>query len=154
MIRIRVAAAFRGMLTRRMSAGRMPTGRGLLPLADVADRERSDGGPELVIGCKDAWLSSRRQAMPILPWRRYEIGEPVQELKRRAIDDAIGPRPRGLPPTTPPDPVGGLVSGEHVADFGCAAACVMCHRESLERKGGPGAVPQQSSRGPPRPAGG
>jgi L-ascorbate metabolism protein UlaG (beta-lactamase superfamily) len=31
----------------------MPAGRGLLPLADVADRERSDGGPELLIGRKE-----------------------------------------------------------------------------------------------------
>jgi hypothetical protein len=54
-IRIRVAASFRGM-----TVAPMPAGRGLLPLADVADRERSDGGPELVIGRKDAWLVSSR----------------------------------------------------------------------------------------------
>ena len=42
--------------------------------------------------------------MPVLPRRRDEIGEPVEELKRREFDDAIGSRPRGLPPTTPPDP--------------------------------------------------
>jgi hypothetical protein len=46
--------------------------------------------------------------MPVLPRRRDEIGEPVEELKRRELDDAIGSRPRGLPPATPPDPVGGL----------------------------------------------
>jgi hypothetical protein len=33
--------------------------------------------------------------MPVLPRRRDEIGEPVQELKPRELDDAIGPRPRG-----------------------------------------------------------
>ena len=59
--------------------------------------------------------------MPVLPRRRDEIGEPVEELKRREFDDAIGSRPRGLPPTTPPDPVGRLVPREHVADSGCAA---------------------------------
>ena len=142
MIRIRVAASFRGM-----TVDPMPAGRGLLPLADVADRERSDGGPERVIGRKDAWLSSRRQAIPMLPRRRDEIGEPVQELKRRELDDAIGPRPRGRSRAARTDPVGGLVSGEYVADFGCAAACVMCHRESLERKGWPGAIPQQVLQG-------
>ena len=67
----------------------MPAGRGLLPLADVADREQSDGGPELVIGRKDAV-----RAMPVLPRWRHEIGQPVEELKRREFDDAIGPRPR------------------------------------------------------------
>jgi hypothetical protein len=59
-----------------MTVDPMPAGRGLLPLADVADRERSDGGPELVIGRKDAWLVSSRQAMPMLPRPRDEIGEP------------------------------------------------------------------------------
>ena len=91
-----------------------------------------------VIGRKDAVIP-----MPMLPRRRDEIGEPVRELKRRELDDAIGPRPRGRSRWARTDPVGGLVSGEHVADFGCAAACVMCHRESLERKGWPGAIPQQ-----------
>ncbi len=71
---------------------RMPARRGLLPLADVPDRERRDGGPELVIWRKDAWLSSRRQAMPVLARRRHEIGEPVEEIKRREFDDAIRAR--------------------------------------------------------------
>ena len=31
--------------------------------------------------------------MPVVPRRRDEIGEPVQELKRLEFDDAIGPRP-------------------------------------------------------------
>ena len=94
----------------------MPAGRGLLPLADVPDRERSDGGPELVIGRKDAVI-----AMPMLPRRRDEIGQPVQELKRREFDDAIGPRPRGRAAAATPDPVGGFVPCQHVADSGCAA---------------------------------
>ncbi|MBM4013237.1 MAG: hypothetical protein FJ286_18070 [Planctomycetes bacterium] len=51
---------------------------------------RRDGGPELVIGGKDAWPVSSRQAMPVLVRRRHEIGEPVEELKRREFDDAIG----------------------------------------------------------------
>jgi hypothetical protein len=55
-------------------------------------------------------------AVPVLPRRLDESGEPVEELKRREVDDTIGPRPRGLPPATPPDPVGRLVSQEHVAD--------------------------------------
>ena len=74
--------------------------------------------------------------MPILPWRRYEIGEPVQELKRRAIDDAIGPRPRGLPAAAGPDPGGGFVPRQHVADAGNPAVWATDHGESLECEGG------------------
>jgi hypothetical protein len=54
--------------------------------------------------------------MPVLPRRRDEIDEPVEELKRREFDDAIGSRPRGLPPATPPDPGGCFVSRQHVTD--------------------------------------
>jgi hypothetical protein len=107
-------------------------------LADVPDRQRRDGGPELVIGCKDAVIP-----MPVPERRRHEIGEPVEELKRREFDDAISSRPSGLPPTTPPDPVGRIVPREHVADLGDAAGWAADHRQSLQCKGGPGAVPQQ-----------
>jgi hypothetical protein len=81
--------------------------------------------------------------MPVLPRRRDEIGEPVEELKRRELDDAIGSRPHGLPPTTPPDPVGRLVPREHVADSGCAAVWGADHGEPFERKGRPGAVSEK-----------
>ena len=121
LIRIRITAAPRGA-----TAGRMPNGHSLAPLADVPDRQRRDGGPELVIRRKHPVV-----AMPVLPRRRDEIGEPVEELKRQEVDDAVRPRPRGLSRAARADPVGGLVSGEHVADFDCAAACVTCHRESL-----------------------
>ena len=80
----------------------MPTGRGLLPLADVPDRERSDGFSQPMIRGEHAVV-----AMPMLPRRRDEIGQPVQKLKRREFDDAIGPRPRGLAAAAGPDPVGG-----------------------------------------------
>jgi len=55
--------------------------------------------------------------MPVLPRRRDKIGQPVEELKRRELDDAVGSRPRGLAAATPPDPVGRLVSRQHVADL-------------------------------------
>ena len=97
-------------------------------------RTRFGGGPELVIRCKHPVIP-----VPVLARRRHEIGEPVEKLKRRELDDAVRPRPRGLSRAARTDPVGGPngdpASGEHVADFGCAAACVTCHRESLERKG-------------------
>ena len=66
-IRIDVAAACRGA-----TAGRLPTGHSLAPLADVADRERRDGGPELVVRREHPVV-----AMPVLPRRRDELGEPV-----------------------------------------------------------------------------
>jgi hypothetical protein len=46
---------------------------------------RRDGPPELVIRRKHPVV-----AMPVLSRRRDEIGAPVQELKRRELDDAIG----------------------------------------------------------------
>ena len=74
------------------------------------------GPPELVI---------RRQhpgvPVPVLPRWRDQIREPVEELKQGEFDDAIGPWPRGLPPASRADPVGGLVSREYVADAGDAA---------------------------------
>jgi len=75
-----------------MSADRVPISRGIAPLADIPDREGGDGGPELVIRGEHPWLVSRRQAMPVLPRRRHEIGQPVQEVTRREFDDAAGVR--------------------------------------------------------------
>ena len=91
----------------------MPTGHSLAPLADVPDRQRRDGGPELVIRRKHPVV-----AMPVLPRRRDEVRQTIEKLKRREFDDAIGSRPRGLPAAAGPDLVGGFVSGEQVADLG------------------------------------
>jgi hypothetical protein len=55
----------------------MPAGGGLAPLTDVAYCQRRDGPPQLVVRCKHPVI-----AMPVLPRRRDEIGEPVEELKR------------------------------------------------------------------------
>jgi hypothetical protein len=131
--RICVAAFFGGM-----TVAPMPAGRGLLPLADVADRECRDGFSQPVIHREYSVI-----AMPVLPRRRDEIGEPVEELKRGKCDDAAGSRPRGFTAATPPDPVGGFVPWQHVADLGDAAGRAADHGESLEREGGPGAIPQQ-----------
>jgi hypothetical protein len=56
--------------------------------------------------------------MPVLPRRRDEVRQTIEKLKRREFDDAIGSRPRELPAAAGPDPVGGFVSGEQVADLG------------------------------------
>jgi hypothetical protein len=69
---IRVAAAFRNA-----GIAPMPAGRGIAPLADIPDGERRDGPPEPVIRRKHPVV-----AMPVLPRRRDEIDQPVEELKR------------------------------------------------------------------------
>ena len=81
---MRVAAASRGV-----TVTRMPTGHSLTPLADVADRQRGDAFPQPVIRRKHSVIP-----VPVLPRRRDDIGEPVEELIRREFDDAVGPRPR------------------------------------------------------------
>jgi hypothetical protein len=88
----------------------MPTGTGIAPLADVPDGEPGHGPPELVIRRKHPVIP-----VPVLPRRRDEIRQPVEELKRRELDDAVGSRPRGLPPATPPDPGGCLVPARWAA---------------------------------------
>jgi hypothetical protein len=135
-----VAAAFRGL-----SAGRMPASHGTALLADVSYCQRRDGPPQLVIRGKHPVV-----AVPVLPRRWDKVRQTIDELIRRELDDAIGPRPRGLAAAAGPDPVGGPngdpVSGEDVADFGCAAVWAADHGESLKREGGPGAIPQGRSR--------
>jgi hypothetical protein len=49
-----------------------------------------EGGPQLVIRGEHPWLVSSRQAMPVLPRRRHEIRQPVQEVTRGEFDDAVG----------------------------------------------------------------
>ena len=94
--------------------------------------------PELVIRRKHPVV-----AMPVLPRRRDEIGEPVQELNRRELDDAIGSRPRGLSAAARPDPGGGFVPRERVADADDAAVGVADHGEPFKREGRPGTVSEQ-----------
>jgi hypothetical protein len=81
--------------------------------------------------------------MPMLPRRRDEIGQPVQKLKRRELDQAVRSRPRGLSAAARPDPVGGLVPREHVADLGDRAGWGADHGEPLEREVRPGAVSEK-----------
>jgi hypothetical protein len=69
---MRVAAAFRGM-----SAVRVPAGRGIPLLAEVADGERRDGRPQRVVRRKDAVI-----AVPVLPRLRDQVRKPIEELKR------------------------------------------------------------------------
>jgi hypothetical protein len=70
-----------------MSTDRIPASRGIASLTDIPEGECRHGPPELVIRCKHSVIP-----VPMLARRRDEIGEPVQELKRREL----GPR------TTPP----------------------------------------------------
>ena len=74
---VRIAASFRAVTVAPMLAG-----RDLALLTDVADCQRRDGPPELVVRRKYSVIP-----MPVLPRRRDEIGEPVQKLKRRELDE-------------------------------------------------------------------
>jgi hypothetical protein len=93
---LRTAAAFHGV----------PAGRGIALLTNVPDGECRHGPPELVIRCEHPVV-----AMPVLARRWDEIREPVEKLKRRQFDRAVGSRTGGLPPAARADPVGGLVLG-------------------------------------------
>ena len=99
---------------------------------------RRDGGPELVIRGEHPVIP-----VPMLPRPGHEVSEPVEELKWGKIDDAAGVRPRGLPPSPRANPVGCLVSWEHIADAGDAAVFAADHGEPLQREGRPGTVSQQ-----------
>jgi len=68
---------------------------GIAMLADVPDCQCRHRPPELVIRGEHPVF-----AMPVLLRRWDEIGEPVEALKRREFDDAIGSRPRELPPAS------------------------------------------------------
>jgi len=70
-----VAAAFRGM-----SAVRVPACLGIPPRADIPDRQSGDGPPQRVIRREDAVIP-----VPVLARLRDEIGEPIEELKRRQL---------------------------------------------------------------------
>ena len=86
-----------------------------------------------------------RRERPVIPVpmvaRRHEVREPVQKIEWREFEDAIGPRARGLPPAPRANPVGCLVSREHVADFGCVAVFAADHGEPLQRKWRTGTIP-------------
>jgi hypothetical protein len=75
------------------------------------------------------------RAMPVLPRRRHEIGEAIEELKRREFDAAARPRRRGLSAAAGPDPGGGFVSGQHGANLGDAAVSPADRGEPRESKG-------------------
>ena len=128
-----------------MSADRMPISRGIAPLADIPDREGGYGRPELVIRGEHPVI-----AMPVLPRRQHEIGQPVQELKRRELDDTVNSRPRGRSAAAGADPVGRFVSREHGADADDAAVGVADHGKPFKREWRPGAVPQQVFETPKR----
>ena len=74
-----------------MVVARMPARRGIAPLTSIPDRQRRNGFPQPVIRCKHPVIP-----VPVLPRRRHEIRQPVEKLKRREIDHAVGPRPRAM----------------------------------------------------------
>jgi len=79
--------------------------RGIPPPANVPDRQRRDRRPQWVVRCEAAVIP-----VPVPPRLRDQIRKPVEELKRRELDDAVGPRLRRLSLPAWLDPVGRLVS--------------------------------------------
>jgi hypothetical protein len=75
----------------------MPAGTGVALLADVPDRERRDAFPQPVIRRKHPVVP-----MPVLPRRWDEIGQAIEKLKRRELDDAARARPIEAQPAHPP----------------------------------------------------
>jgi hypothetical protein len=69
----------------------VPAGYGIPLLPDVADRQSSDGRPQRVVRREHPVIP-----VPVLPRLWDEIRKPVEELKRRQLDDAVCPRLRGL----------------------------------------------------------
>jgi hypothetical protein len=67
---IRIAAAFRGV-----TAAPMPAGRGVAPLANVANRQRRDCPPELVVRREYSVIP-----VPVLPRRRDKVRQTIEEL--------------------------------------------------------------------------
>ena len=105
----------------------MPARRGIALLPDIPDRQSRDGRPQRVIGSEDAVIP-----VPVPPRLWDEIGEPIEELKRRELDDAAGPRLRGLSLSAWPDPVGGLVPRHHVTPVaGKSYATVLCQGNGI-----------------------
>jgi hypothetical protein len=91
---IREVSCERGIVTRicgtaasdAVTVAPMPAGRGLLPRADVPDRERGAGPPELVIRRKHPVV-----AMPVLPRRRDKVRQTIEKLEWHEFDDALDP---------------------------------------------------------------
>ena len=100
-----VAAAFHGM-SADSPAGGLPAGGGVAPLTNIPDRQLRDGFPQPVIRREYSLI-----AMPVLPRRRHEIGEPVEDLKRRELDDAIGPGRVDVRPRPGPTQLAALCRG-------------------------------------------
>ena len=118
------------------------TRRSLAPLPDVSDRPCRDGPPELVI-------RGKRPVMPVpmLAQWWHKISEPVEELKSGKFAAAAGSRPRGFSAAAGPDPVGGFVPRQHVADASDPAVCTAPHGEEFWRKRRLGTVPQEMLQG-------
>jgi hypothetical protein len=74
------------------------------------------------------------------------IGEPVEELKRRDLDDIARAGLRGHSASAQADPVGRFMPGQHAADAGDPAVWAADLGEPFQRKGGPCTVSQQLNR--------
>jgi hypothetical protein len=80
-----------------------------------------------------------------MPSRRgHEVGQTIEKLPRREINDAVLSRGGGLALSARADPCATLVPGQRVADAFGAAVAAREQEESLEREGGPGTIPEEA----------
>ncbi len=77
-------------------------------------------------------------AMAVLPRRWHEVGEAVEKLAGREVDDAVLSGAGGRAPAARSDPLAALVAGQRAADAFAAAVVARVKGEPLEREGGPG----------------
>ena len=96
-----------GTLTPALSRRERGRGWGVGQPVEIPDRQRRDGGPERVVRGEGSVV-----AVPVLPRRRDKIGEAVEKLPRREIDDAVLSGAGGLALAAGADPLGALVSRE------------------------------------------
>ena len=78
--------------------------------------------------------------MPVLAWRRDQVGKAVEEFVRREMDDALGVGCGRLSRASGPDPGAAFVAGERVADPLRPAVSGLEQGEPLEGEGGAGAI--------------
>jgi hypothetical protein len=82
-------------------------------------------------------------AVAVFSRRRHEVGESIEELPRREINDAVLSRDGGRALPAGADPLAALMSGQQVADAFGVAVTARVQREPLEGEGGPGTIPEK-----------
>jgi hypothetical protein len=103
-------------------------------LPDVPDRHSGDERSQRVVGREHAVVP-----VAVFSRRWHKIGEPVEEVGWRKVDDAL-PVWRGrLLDAAWTDPLTAFVTRERVADSVGLSVTAVDHRKPVDCEGGPGA---------------